>query len=101
MRKPVVLILIAMAVVGAVLLWIIPPIPQPQWYHDFADKRSFLGVVNFWNVVSNLPFLFVGVWGIWWVLSTDSAVAFNDHSERWMYLCLFGAVALTGVGSRY
>lgn len=34
----------------------IHPIPQPQSYHSFADQRSILGVPNFWNVVSNLPF---------------------------------------------
>ena len=101
MREPVVPILVAMAIVGATCFWVIPPIAQPQWYHDFADKRSLLGVVNFWNVISNLPFSFVGAWGIWWMLSADSAEAFKDHSERWMYMCLFAAVALTGVGSSY
>ena len=101
MRHPVVPTLVALAIVGVVCFWFVPPIAQPQWYHDFADKRSFLGIPNFWNVISNLPFLFVGAWGIWWVLSADSAQIFNAHSERWMYLCLFGAVALTGVGSSY
>ena len=101
MRKPVVPILVAMAIIGVGLFWIVPPIPQPQWYHDFADKRPFLGIPNFWNVVSNLPFAFLGMWGISWVLSADSAEALNDHSARWMYVCLFGAVALTGVGSSY
>ncbi len=33
------------------------PIPQDQGYHHFADTRSFLGVPNFANVVSNVAFI--------------------------------------------
>ena len=33
------------------------PIPQDQSYHQFADQRAIFGIPNFWNVVSNLPFL--------------------------------------------
>ena len=37
--------------------------PQPLSYHLFADCRTFFGVVNFFNVVSNVPFLIGGVLG--------------------------------------
>src|SRR3990172_102797 len=33
-------------------------------YHNFADQRALWGVSNFWNVVSNLPFLLVALWGL-------------------------------------
>lgn len=101
MREPIIPILITLAIFAIACFWFVPPIAQPQWYHDFADKRPFLGIPNFWNVISNLPFCYVGLSGIWWVLSAGSAEAFDDPSERWMYACLFGAVALTGVGSSY
>ena len=39
------------------------PIAQDAAYHAFADQRSLLGVPNFWNVVSNVPFLLVGAAG--------------------------------------
>ena len=42
----------------------VPPIPQPQTYHRFADQRTLLGIPNFWNVVSNLPFILVGAMGL-------------------------------------
>ena len=29
-------------------------IPRPKEYHDFADKRSFLGVPNGLDILSNL-----------------------------------------------
>jgi hypothetical protein len=35
--------------------------PQDPGYHNFADRRAFFGIPNFWNVVSNLPFLVVGL----------------------------------------
>jgi hypothetical protein len=38
-------------------LLLLGPIHQDQSYHYFADERSFFGVPNFWNVVSNLPFV--------------------------------------------
>ncbi len=33
-------------------------------YHNFADQRALWGVPNFWNVVTNLPFLLVAMWGV-------------------------------------
>ena len=39
------------------------PIPQDPAYHQFADGRTLLGVSNFWNVMSNLPLMVIGLWG--------------------------------------
>jgi hypothetical protein len=60
---------IGLAVEGASLLFIVPPIAQPLWYHDFANDRSLLRIPNFSNVISTLPFLIVGGWEIWYVIS--------------------------------
>lgn len=38
-----------------------PPIPQSEDFHAFADRRTILGVPNFLDVVTNLPFLAVGL----------------------------------------
>jgi len=40
------------------------PIAQDPAYHEFADTRWFLGVPNFLNVASNVPFLFIGILGV-------------------------------------
>ncbi len=37
---------------------------QDPSYHLFADDRTYAGVPNFWNVVTNLPFLLVGLFGL-------------------------------------
>ena len=40
------------------------PWRQDPAYHLFADRRAWLGVANFADVASNLPFLAVGLWGL-------------------------------------
>ena len=57
----VVLVGLMAASLGGLLL--LSPIPQDQSYHQFADQRTIFGIPNFWNVVSNIPFLAVGAAG--------------------------------------
>jgi hypothetical protein len=45
-----------------------PRIGQPQSYHQFADQRTLLGIPHFFDVLSNLGFLVVGLWGAVFVL---------------------------------
>jgi hypothetical protein len=103
-RYPARLALIVVSGV-AVAAWLgsRPPIPQSLSYHHFADDRTLLGVPNLLNVISNLPFLIVGVWGIAYVLRHKPSAEgpFLDRSERWPFLLLFLGVALTSFGSGY
>jgi hypothetical protein len=58
--------LVVMGVITAILgvvAFSLPRIPQPVSYHHFADQRGWLGIPNFGDVVSNVPFAIVGVWG--------------------------------------
>lgn len=83
---------------------IVPPIPQPVEYHQFADRRIYFGIPNFFNVASNVIFLFVGVAGLVFLLrmrGSDASKAFIDLSERWPYLVLFLSVAMACIGSIY
>ena len=41
---------------GLLCLWLAGPVPQDPAYHCFADGRPLLGIPNFWNVLTNLPF---------------------------------------------
>lgn len=73
----------------------VPRIPQDPAYHHFADQRTFFGIPHFFDVVSNIPFFFVGLWGL-------SITARRVHdAERWAYLTLFAGVLLTCFGSAY
>lgn len=85
--------------IGALLL---PPFPQSSAYHEFADARRILGIPNFWDVLTNLPFLFVGVAGLAFLLRDPRAqAAFQDPAEKWPYAALFLGVAMTSAGSAF
>jgi len=47
-----------------VALLLAAPILQPPGYHAFADSRRVLGLANFWNVATNVPFVAVGMAGL-------------------------------------
>src|SRR5215831_20622343 len=59
------LALLGLTAISLAGLLLVPPIPQDQSYHQFADQRILLGIPHFWNVVSNLPFVLVGAIGLW------------------------------------
>jgi len=71
-----------------VFVWLAPPLHQDPSYHAFADRRAILGIPNFWDVISNLPFLVVGLLGL---------VSFPEFGERILFL----GVLLTAFGSGY
>lgn len=70
------------------------PLPQNPDFYNFADTLPVLGIPNFWNVVTNLPFLMVGLFGIWFLMKSPR----KDSLPYWIY---FGGVFLTGLGSSY
>jgi hypothetical protein len=94
------LLLIAVALVIDIIVVLLPPIPQPLAYHNFADHRGWIGIPNFGDVVSNLPFAIVGLWGLV-VLFTPHAIKFSDARERWLYAAVFAGLILTAFGSGY
>lgn len=103
-RKTSLGLLLLLAVVLAVIGFSLRRIPQAQSYHDFADQRSFLGIPNFANVTSNLPFAVIGIYGLMFLLRPTSSLVpahFLDPRERWPYLFVFMGVLLTAFGSSY
>ena len=85
---------------SAAALALVPRIPQPQDYHDFADQRAFLGIPNACDVLSNVGFLVVGVLGLIW-LARRGTIEFADVRERTAWNVFFAGVALTAFGSGY
>ena len=84
----------------AVALAFAPPVPEPALYRVFVDQRELAGIRFFWNVVSNLPLLAVGAWGLYVVKRADGR-AFVEPAEKWSYAVCFTAVAFAGIGSTY
>jgi hypothetical protein len=71
------------------------PFGQNPNYHHFADNRVFFGVSNFFDVMSNIPFLLVGMAGISFCLGNRLT------SLRSAWLTFFAGVAIVSAGSAY
>lgn len=80
------------------LPWFMPHITQPADYHNFADTRTLLGLPNFSDVLSNLGFIFSGLFCLY-----TSMVCKRTLDKSLFLSCItigIGAV-LTGLGSGY
>lgn len=88
-------VIFLLAVAPLIGLFFVSPIPQDPLYHAFADQRTWLGLPNFADVTSNLPFLFVGVLGLY--QGWKGRIA--GFSVAWA--CFFVGVSLVSVGSAY
>ena len=88
-RDQPVRVLYGLMVVSLLALLPLPPLLQDPSYHQFADQRELFGIPNFWNVISNLPFIVVG------------AVGLFRFRRNAITLILFTGLFLTGFGSSY
>ena len=77
--------------------FILSPFAQDHAYHAFADTRTLLGVPNFWNVASNLPFLVVGAWGLSFVSRNPRVVV----PLRYSWVVFFIGILATTFGSAW
>jgi hypothetical protein len=103
-RKTSIRLLLAVTMLVIVAAALTPRIGQPQSYHIFADQRRWLGIPNFGDVVSNVPFAIVGIWGLWFLLRLtpeQTRVHFIDARERWPYVLVACGLLLTAFGSGY
>ena len=82
-------VLYGLMFISLIALLPLPPLLQNQDYHQFADQRELFGIPNFWNVVSNLPFIAIGAAGL---------LRFHHNA---ITLVLFTGIFLTGFGSSY
>ncbi len=85
---------------GAVLgLWLHGPVPQWPHYHDFADQRVLLGIAHGADVLSNLGFAIVGLWGLYrlWPARQRPEIAAGWPGYRLFLI----ALVLTALGSGF
>jgi hypothetical protein len=91
--------LIAFTVLSALAALLLPAMPQPVGYHDFADHRTMFGVHNFLDVASNVGFLLVAIAGL--VVVFRRRTSFERFGERWPWAVFFAGMLLTAAGSTY
>jgi hypothetical protein len=85
-------------------LWQHGPIEQWASYHHFADVHALGDMPNAANVLSNLPFMGIGLWGLHrlWQRHTRHAGNLGQNSPSFHAWCLFAlAIACTSIGSAY
>ena len=87
--------MVLVSVMAIAALFFVGPIPQDPRYHLFADSGQVLGLYNFWNVVSNVPFIVVGLLG----LSRYSRLTQTESGAGYIVLCV--AIVCVGIGSSY
>ncbi len=90
-------LLIAVTCIAIIATTFVAPIAQDPAYYLFADSRSLLSIENFGDVISNLPFLVIGIAGLNFVLS-----ARDKMQSTWpAYIAFFSGVTMTSLGSAY
>lgn len=97
-KKIYILCAVSLVAIAGVFLFM-PSIAQDLAYHDFADKRSWLGIPNFGDVVGNAPFAIVGIWGL--VVLARIKSSFADLAAYRLWQVFFFGVFLVAFGSGY
>jgi len=87
------------SILGIVSVLMLDPIAQNLEYHLFKDQRTIFGIPNFWNVISNLPFLLVGIMGLHSIFRSHTIRIIAEMKTA--YILFFLGVSLVAFGSGY
>ena len=93
------ILIVLTSILSALVILSLDPIAQDVEYHNFEDQRIYFGIPNFWNVISNLPFLLVGCLGLYSIFCSKKIKLLNDFKSP--YILFFLGVAMVAVGSSY
>lgn len=87
------IVLATIAIVAIAGIFILSPIEQNKEYHNFCDSDTIFNIPNFWNVVSNIPFLVIGLIGLY-----KSSTLLENKVQ---YIMFFLGISLVSIGSSY
>ena len=99
-RTARIVLLVAITLFSVLITFSFPAFPQNPDYHNFADQRALWGIPHFGDVLSNLPFILVGFWGLWVCRMADPS-RMADARERFPLWIVFSGMVLVGIGSAY
>ncbi|HEY5141565.1 MAG TPA: ceramidase domain-containing protein, partial [Methylococcales bacterium] len=91
--------IVTIAAITIIAVFSMGPIAQNPDYHNFSDQHATLNIPNFYNVLSNLPFVIVGIMGMRLVGSGRATGGLPELQT--VYMTFFIGVFLTGFGSAY
>ena len=73
------------AIVAVLSIGQMAPISQDMEYHNFADGQTYFDIPNIGNVLSNIPFLFVGLYGLF--LYCEKRIVLSHFTGFFSTLC--------------
>ena len=97
--NPRIFLLLLSLVLTTLVFILVPPVSQDLKYHNFIDQRSLTGVPHFWNVVTNIPFLVIGIIGFLKIQKQELTGILPVLLRA--YLAFFVGLVLIGLGSGY
>ena len=98
-NNPRIFLLLLSLVLTTLVFILVPPVSQDLKYHNFVDQRSFAGIPHFWNVVTNIPFLVIGIIGFFKIQKQELTGILPELFRA--YLAFFMGLVLIGLGSGY
>ncbi len=98
-QKAKIIFILGVVLVGIIVMFFIPRIPQDPNYHNFIDQRRLFGIPNFWNIATNIPFIIAGALGLY---VCNPNVPHGGLPELGSgYRVFFLGILLVGFGSAY
>ena len=97
--NPRIILLLLSSLITALVIILVPHVSQDPAYHNFADQRYISGIPHFWNVVTNIPFILLGITGFFKIQKQELPGILPDLFRA--YLAFFMGLVLTGLGSGY
>ena len=97
--NPRIFLLLLSLVLTTLVFILVPPVSQDLKYHNFVDQIRFVGIPHFWNVVTNIPFLVIGIIGFFKIQKQELTGILPELFKA--YLAFFMGLVLIGLGSGY
>lgn len=91
-----VFVVVAVVLFSVIVCSLLSPVAQNAAYHFFADTRSWLGISNAANVISNVGFFVVGILGL-----IDLRKSSATSQIKLVYLVLYVGLLLTAAVSAH
>jgi len=98
-EKNALILMVVISLIATIGMSFVAPIAQDISYHNFADTREIFHISNFWNVISNLPYFFVGIYALHKLLILKSLKI--QKETKLAYIFFFIGVTLVAFGSGY
>ena len=90
--------IVLVSLLMTVTIFTFDPIAQPIVYHNFADQNSYFNIPNFFDFISNLPFIIVGLLGLYHLNCGHLQIL---STLKVAYYIFFIGVTLVGFGSAF